>query len=198
MAEKKQWSIGPNSLQHVAPHLTDKQAEKLARELGAAMHRFEPRSGWTPKDASDFIAQCAHESLRFRYPREIWGPTATQSGYWRRRELHGPGPLYPGLGYQTRGAGWIQTTGRVNFRRAAKKLGISYVRLLAVCGSTKYASLLAAAWWQDAFPAGTKGMSVLQVTKRVNGGTNGLDDRQECTALARKVAKHLVPKERVV
>lgn len=199
-AKKKPYAVGVRSLMHVAPELSEREARVVAVALGEAMMRFAPVGGWTPKSASDFVAQTAHESGGFIYRRELWNPrqVPAQAGYWRRRELQGPGPLWPGMGYVYRGAGYVQVTGRANFRVVAKRLGVSLGRYTARCGTRKYAALAAAAWWDGEFPAGTKGMTVLQVTKRVNGGTNGLTDRQARTARARKVDEYLVPKRREV
>jgi putative chitinase len=185
--------LDAGALRAVCPSLSAQRAERLARDLGAAMHRF----GIVKQSAClHFISQTAHESGEYRYTREIWGPTAVQSGYWRRRELQGGGPLYPGLGYATRGAGFLQTTGRANLRRAANRLGIGYSTLLVRCGSTKYAALLACIWWSDHFPTSMAGMTVEQVSRRVNGGYNGLADRKKYHARAEQVANGLVPNGR--
>lgn len=186
------YTIGPHSLQAVCRTLTNRRARQWAVALGNAMHRV----GITESHAcAHFIGQCAHESGEFRLLREIWGPTRAQRGYWCRRDLQGPGRLWPGLGYVCRGAGLIQTTGRVNMRRAAKVLGISYPRLLVVCGTKKYAALLAAVWWADAMPHDMHDWTVEKVTRHVNGGTTGLRSRELYTARAMKVRKYLNPEQ---
>lgn len=193
MKPRYRYRLGWRSLRKVCPTLTKGQAKQLAVELAEAMIQFEPDAGWDAKSASDFVAQCAHESGEFRYVREIWGPSSVQRGYWRRRDL---GNWLPSHGYTFRGAGWIQTTGRANFKRAAAKLGIRLETLARRANQRRYASLLAAIWWQSAFPKGTAGMSVEQVTRRVNGGTNGLAERRVYTARARANARYLIPKRR--
>lgn len=188
------YRLGYRSLQHVCPSLTDKKARALAVELAEAMVRFPPRGGWTERSAAHFIAQCAHESGEFRYIREIWGPTPVQRGYWRRtRDL---GNWLPGHGYTYRGAGWIQVTGRRNFAAAARKLGISLGTLAKRANQRSYASLLAAQWWQAAFPNGTGSRTVREVTRVVNGGYNGLDEREKYYRRAITRSQFLVPKRR--
>lgn len=185
--------LGWRSLRKVCPSLTETQARELAVDLGEAMHRFRPVAGWDERSAAMFVAQCAHESGEFRYTRELWGPTQTQAGYWRRRDL---GNWKRWHGYTFRGAGYIQTTGRANFKAAAGVLGIRLMTLAARAGSRKYAALLAAIWWQRNFPRGVGDMSTEAVTLRVNGGTNGRQDRIKYTRRALDVAPYLVPKRR--
>jgi putative chitinase len=185
------YTIGPRSLHKVWSHRTLAECEAWAPLLGAAMKRCGIVNEYA---CAHFVAQCAHESGEGLFLREIWGPTPAQRGYWRRRDLHGPGALWPGLGFLTRGAGLIQTTGRANFRRAAARLGISYARLLARCGSRRYAALMAAVWWSDHFPRDMRGWSAEAVTHTVNGGTNGLAERQAYTKRAMAVREYLTPR----
>lgn len=188
------YRLGWRSLRTVAPSLSKPQAKALAVELGEAMHRFETKGGWDPVTAAHFIAQCTHESGEYRYVRELWGPTPVQAGYWRRfRDL---GNWKPSHGYTYRGAGWIQTTGRRNFATAAKTLGIRLSTLAVRADRREYASLLAVIWWQRNFPNGTQGRSVAQVTRVVNGGYNGLAEREKYYRRAYRVRRFLVPKRR--
>lgn len=195
MARRYTHTIDPAALRTVAPSLTVAQSKARARELGTAMHRFQPRIGH--RAAAHFIAQTCHESGEYRWTREIWGPTAVQAGYWRRRDIQGPGPLWPALGYLTRGGGYIQTTGRANFRSAAAELGRKSFLLLAKrSGNRRMSALLAMVWWSAHFPRAmpAREWDVDRVTRRVNGGTNGLAERRKYTARAMRVRRKLVPK----
>jgi putative chitinase len=185
------YTIGPNSLRKVWTTLTPPQAQAWARALGDAMHQL----GITEPDAcAHFVAQCAHECGEGKWLRELWGPTFAQRAYWRRRDLQGPGPLWPGLGYATRGAGCIQTTGRINFQAAARRLGIRLTTLLARAGTRRYAALMAAVWWAQNMPRDLHGWTCEQVTRRVNGGTNGLAEREKYTRRALAVKQYLTPR----
>lgn len=185
-------TIDVGALRYVVPTLPPGLAAGIALDLGTAMKK---EAITDPDACAFFIGQCAHESGGFNFTRELWGPSPAQRGYWSRRDLQGPGPLFPGLGYVTRGAGYIQTTGRNNFERAAQRLGVSYARLLVLANRRQYSALLAAVWWADHFPKVMHpGWDVLTVTKRVNGGTNGLASREAYTRRAMSVKARLVPR----
>ena len=114
-------------------------------------------------------------------------------------DLQGDGRLFPALGFRYRGGGWIQTTGRNNYRRAAatlRDLGLEAPSARWVAeraGQPAYASLLAAAWWAPHFPANMSGpeWSVDRVTRIVNGGVNGLEERRRLTRRALEVRRGL-------
>lgn len=189
-------TIGPHSLQHVCPLLHYDRAVLLGKALGTALHKFQPRIGRYA--SAYFIGQCAHESGEFRWAREIWGPTSAQREYWKRRDIQGSGPLYPGLGYLARGGGWIQTTGRANYRVAARRLHMKWwANLARKAGEPYYASALAAVWWSDHFPADMSGSDwdTKRVTRIVNGGYNGLSDRIIYTRRAMEVREYLDPEK---
>jgi putative chitinase len=186
------YTIGPESLRRVWTSLTPAEATEWAAVIGDALHRL----GIDGEAAcAHFVAQCAHESGEGRWLRELWGPTPVQANYWRRRDLQGPGTLWPGLGYLTRGAGLIQVTGRSNFQATAKQLGISYPTLLARAGSRKYAALMAAVWWSQHMPRDMSQWTCERVTRRVNGGTNGLAEREQYTRRAMAVKHYLTPRK---
>ena len=189
----KRYTIGPNSLRHVWPSLTLRQARTWARVLGQAMHE---RGITSPQECAHFIAQCGHESGEGRWLREIWGPTPMQRGYGGRRDLQGPGRLGRRIGWVYRGAGLIQTTGRINFRKAARALKVSVPRLVVVAGTKTYAARMAAVWWSQAFPNGTRGKTCPSVSAAVNGTdpASGLHAREIYTRRAMEVRHFLTPR----
>jgi len=120
-----------------------------------------------------FLSQTAHESGGGRYKKEI----ASGEAYNGRDDL---GNTSPGDGPKYKGAGYIQLTGKYNYSRLAEYLddprvmeGVEYVAENLPFTSAGY-------WWEDnkMNELIDSGADVLAVTKRVNGGTAGLADRQ--------------------
>lgn len=93
-----------------------------------------------------FLGQCGLESGGFLYMREIWGPTPTQLRYEGRLDL---GNTQPGDGKRYMGRSPIQVTGRANYRRAARKMGVdveAQPELLERPDMGLWASCI---WWAD-------------------------------------------------
>lgn len=197
--------INREALVKVCPSLSTWNAarlDELSKALGTAMHKFGITGQW---GAAHFISQCAHETGEFKWLREIWGPSNDQQRYWNRADLQGPLPRWPWLGKHFRGGGVIQTTGRSNFKRAAKILGRkSAYKLAAESGTLKVAALLGAIWWRDHFPRDMSNhelYSVDRVSKTVNLGNpdsrftpNGLTERRRYFERAKAQRQHLTPR----
>ena len=148
-------------------------------ELVKAMRRYGITS---PKERAHFLAQCAHESGGFRWKKEF----ASGKAYEGRKDL---GNTQPGDGVKFKGRGYIQITGRANYTKYnnyLKSIG-SKADILsnpAQLETDYFAADSACYWWKylsrniSGLTVGTTPADVQRVTKRVNGGTNGLADRQ--------------------
>jgi putative chitinase len=86
------------------------------------------------------------------------------------------------------GRGLLQTTGRSNYTTAAAKLGIDCVNHPELLEEPTYAALSACQFWLDN-KCGTLALAddILRLTKRINGGTNGLEDRQARTKVSKSI-----------
>lgn len=146
----------------------------------------------TPARLAAFLAQIGHESGGLRFVRELWGPTPVQERYEGRHDL---GNTQPGDGSRYRGRGLIQTTGRYNYQRVRDRLRESFgdadvpdfeVEPEAL-EQPRWAALSAADYWDDrGLNALADSGDFLTMTKRINGGTNGLPDRLERWARAKE------------
>lgn len=157
--------------------------------LAAAFNEYAPRFGLDREQrAEHFFAQLAHESGGFKYDREIWGPTAAQRRYEGRKDL---GNVVAGDGSKFRGYGPIQITGRANvteFYRWCLKNNLDcpdFVTYPHKIAEMPW-GLLAAFWFWE-----TRGLNAYAdkndlsgITKRINGGYNGLADRRYRYGLA--------------
>lgn len=121
-----------------------------------------------------FLAQCAHESGNFKWVVEF----ASGAAYEGRKDL---GNTQPGDGIRFKGRGYIQLTGRANYAQFSKFCGEDCVANPDLV-ATKYPMMSAAYFFNvnklwTICDQGATDEIVTKVTKRVNGGTNGLVDR---------------------
>lgn len=157
--------------------------------LNEAMAAFDIA---TPARMAAFLAQIGHESGQLRYVCELWGPTAAQRGYEGRDDL---GNTQPGDGKRFMGHGLIQITGRSNHARVRDRLRTRFgadVPDFEACpeklAEPHWAAMSAADFWADrGLNALADAGDFLRITKRINGGTNGLADRQGLWAVAKTV-----------
>ncbi|HBG40440.1 MAG TPA: chitinase [Porphyromonadaceae bacterium] len=121
---------------------------------------------------SAYLAQIIHESGSFRYTKEITSGKA----YEGRVDL---GNAQPGDGVKYRGRALIQITGKCNYEKVSAALGIDFIANPELLEQPEYAVVASCWWWYD------KGLNRLadvgkfkQITKKINGGYNGLADRE--------------------
>ena len=169
-----------------------------------AMVKQMAESGITdPKEQAMFMAQLDHESGGFTKMEESFNyksaarlmqvsGSARKQGQPAVEKAMAQGPeavaelMYggrmgnksPGDAYNFRGRGAIQLTGRENYARAGKALGIDLENHPELAAEPENSAKVAAWYWKDTKlgPAARMG-DVRAVTKKINGGTNGLDDR---------------------
>ena len=159
--------------------VTDLQMQKMGwtnynlNDLNNCIRKFNIN---TVQRIRHFIAQCSHESGLGKYTEELGGISHC-SKYEGRKDL---GNTQNGDGCRFKGAGYIQLTGRYNYQQFANYIkdnrvmeGVSYV-------SKKYPWTSAGYFWSQygLNQLCDNGASVEVITKRVNGGYNGLAERK--------------------
>lgn len=129
-----------------------------------------------------FMGQCAHESGGFRYMEELGGDVYF-ARYNGRSDL---GNTQPGDGPRFHGRGPIQLTGRANYREFGQALGLDFENNPEIVAMPAIGILVACKFWND------RGLNALadvddgdRITKKINGGMNGIDDRRRRTDIAR-------------
>lgn len=161
------------------------RAQKWADALTAAMAGAQIN---TRLRIAAFLAQIGHESGSLIYSKELGGPSYFAK-YEGRKDL---GNVQEGDGSRFCGRGLIQCTGRDNYAKASMALFGDY-RLLTkpdLLEQPDWAAKSAAWYWT------THNLNALadadrftDLTKKINGGTNGLEDRKERYTLALSVLK---------
>ena len=150
-------------------------------ELNECLHRWDID---TLSRVHHFMSQTAHESGGGKWKMEL----ADGWAYEGRKDL---GNVHPGDGPKYKGAGYLQTTGRYNYQRLSDHLGDPRVMEGCQYVAETYPFTAAGFWWMDnKMNALCDSMpSVHTVTLRVNGGTNGLADREKYMRLCQKYIK---------
>ncbi|HVN83829.1 MAG TPA: glycoside hydrolase family 19 protein [Candidatus Binatia bacterium] len=129
----------------------------------------------TPLRQAHFLSQIGHESGALVFTEEL----ASGDAYEGRTDL---GNTQPGDGPRFKGRGLIQLTGRANYTRYGQAKGRNFVdgdnpKLLAT--DAELAVDVACWFWQiHGLNALADGDDIEAVTRRINGGLNGLEDRQ--------------------
>ena len=166
----------------------------------------------TPERQAAFIGQCAHESGNFKTLEEnlnykpealmrVWPSRfpdlATAMKYAHNPEAiankvyggrMGNGPEETGDGWKYHGRGLIQLTGKENYANCESSIGVDLLSNPNLLNTPEYAALSAGWFWNK------KGLNALAdagdfetMTKRINGGTLGLEDRKAKIAKALSV-----------
>jgi putative chitinase len=184
----------PDPISTKAPTLIT--LDQLRRGMGITRERADYWDDWlneamslyqinTKARIAAFLAQVGHESMRLARTSEIWGPTKDQRRYEGRKDL---GNVRKGDGSRFRGHGLIQTTGRFNHRRVTQRLRARFPNLGVPDFEAepqkltlpRWAALSAADYWDmiGGNAMADAGQFKL-LTRRINGGYNGLADRQK-------------------
>jgi putative chitinase len=181
---------------HIDPSLAD-----------AFNETFERFGILTPLQQASWIGQCGHECGNFkimeenlnyraatllklfpRTPKRAWGFTPEEAAAYEKQPRKIANRIYgnrmgnrdeaSGDGFRFRGSGFLQLTGHSNFYHAGKALGEDFVMQPELVRTPKYAAQTAGWFWQThKLNQIADGRDFVTMTKRINGGTIGLDDR---------------------
>jgi predicted chitinase len=182
-------------LQSIMPQMAAAKRATLFPFLTAAISEFGIDR---PARTAAFLAQLAHESAQFKFMEEIWGPTAAQRRYEPQSKLASDlGNTDTGDGRRFKGRGPIQITGRANYRRFGDLLGLDLVTTPDQAASPEVAFRIAGLYWTK------KGLNELadrvtaeafrEITRRINGGFNGLAEREQFYETAKAVLGVVAP-----
>ena len=201
--------VDRDTLSQIMPAAKSEDIDKYLAAINEGLARYQIN---TPLRIAHFIAQIAHESGAFKYSsenlnysakalRSVFGKyfkTDQEAEEYARKPEKianrvyggrmGNGEETTGEGWKFRGRGLIQLTGKENYQNCARAIGIDIDAEPDKLASDPKAAVLAAGWFWDARKLNDKADAddVLTITKRINGGTHGLDDRKAYLARAKK------------
>jgi predicted chitinase len=163
-------------LKKIEPYANDTIIASLAAPLSKYMTAYQID---TPLRASHFLAQAGHESAHFKTLYEY----ASGAAYEGRKDL---GNVYAGDGKRYKGRGIFQLTGRANYRAYGKILGLDLENNPDLAANPEVSVRVACEYWKQ---KGLNGWAdrddINEITRRINGGYNGLQDRKNCLARAK-------------
>jgi len=136
-----------------------------------------------PTELAQFMAQCAHETANFTTLSELGGPEHfkhydPQFNPSKARQL---GNTQPGDGERYKGRGFLQLTGRDNYRRAGQAIGVDLEKHPEWLENQLKIAAYASVWfWLTQVRNKVKNFgNVKQSTKPINPALRGLDDRKQ-------------------
>lgn len=158
---------------------TKRRITLLLPHINVAMERFSITQNRLR--VCHFLAQILHESGQLRYDTEL----ASGEAYEGRKDL---GNTQPGWGKLYKGRGLIQLTGYSNFYKLSSDLKIDFVNNPQLASSPEYSAMIAG-WFWDRHKLNIYADKDLlkQITKKINGGYNGLADRERFLNRAKRV-----------
>jgi len=185
--------------------------EELLLMLNKVVEHYE--IGENPRRFSHFMAQLAHESAHFtrleenlNYStqglmaifRSKFRDADEAASYARQPERIanrvyanriGNGDEASGDGWRFRGRGFIQLTGRANYRSIGSRLGLNLEDDPDIVASDPVIALQVAAnyWDSRGLNAVADQDDVYEVTRLINGGLNGIDDRKQLLGVAKSI-----------
>lgn len=182
--------------------LASKIPSQVYNELPSVLKEFKITS---TNRLAHFLAQCAHESGNFKFVRENLNYSEegllkvfpkyfdknTAKMYARRPEMianlvyanrMGNGGKESGDGFKFRGRGYIQLTGKINYQAFSQYIGNPSIMIDPDIVTINY-PLTSAGWFFEKnklwaiCDEGMDDKTITKLTKRINGGINGLSDR---------------------
>jgi putative chitinase len=146
---------------------------KVPPEMVVAMRKYGV--GRTAIQRAHLLAQCAHESGVWIYKEEI----ASGAAYEGRKDL---GNTQTGDGKRYKGRGYVQLTGRANYKKYGPVAGADFENNPTIV-ATRYFADTACMFWKsnklDAKAVDSSETTIKVISKRINGGYNGLADRMK-------------------
>lgn len=165
-----------------APHteIIKKAQDLLASPQAQVLKKTAQAAGIKGLELAQFMAQCAHETLDFASLKELGG----KLDFRKYDPTHAPkkaralGNRQPGDGARYKGRGYIQLTGRDNYRRAGEALGLPLEAHPELVERPDVAAKVAVWFWKERVRPNVENFAdTQQVTKNINPGLKGLQSR---------------------
>jgi putative chitinase len=173
--------ISREDFNRIFKYTSERDRQKYYEPINQTLKEFQIN---TPARIAAFLAQLAHESGSLRYSEEI----ASGAAYEGRKDL---GNVKVGDGKRYKGRGLIQVTGRHNYTKYGKILGLPLAENPKLAENPTNSARIAGAYWQACGLNKLADKNTLEsfklISRRINGGYNGLSDRINYWNLAKSI-----------
>lgn len=181
--QKKSVLLTPETLKVAMLGISDANVSLYIEPLNEVLKEFSIDS---PIRISHYIAQVGHESASFHYKEEIASGKAYDTGRLAKRL--GNTPEADGDGQKYKGRGSIQITGRANYEALSEATGIDFIVYPELLADDPYYYIYCGGWFWNGrqlnVPADND--DILKITKRINGGFNGIEDRRKRLTISKR------------
>ena len=140
------------------------------------------RAGIKGKELAAFLSQAAHETLDFKYMKEIGGSLDFKKYdiKYSPKKAKALGNTKPGDGAKYKGRGYIQLTGKYNYKKAGDALGLDLVAHPELVEKPEIAAKVAIWYWKERVKDRVDDFTdAKSVTKPINPGLKHLDQRTD-------------------
>jgi len=207
----KQWAAGGalalgalgahNSLQNTTvdqsqvaqqPTITQQAPAAILDGTEKYIANVATQAGIKGEELAQFLAQVKHESFDFTHMDERGGSNYYKQKYdpqFAPKTAKILGNKHAGDGERYHGRGYIQLTGRDNYARAGKELGLDLVNKPELAADPANAAKIAVWFWQNKTKNITNFADTKSVTHKINPALQGLKDRQQNFAEYSKLFK---------
>lgn len=153
--------------------VSSKLANLYITSLNDTMVKYEIT---TPIRQRHYLAQILHESGMLVYNEEIASGAAYDTGQLAKNL--GNTPEKDGDGQRYKGRGFIQITGTSNYKQISKDLGVDFINHPDLLEMIPYCATSSGWYWNKrSLNSWADQNDIKTVTKKINGGANGLADR---------------------
>ena len=177
--------VKKKEMKPVAP---PKASEKeLAKSVTGNAHevylrKAAERAGIQGQELVAFLSQCAHETMDFKHMKEIGGSLDFRKydPKYAPRKAKVLGNKQVGDGAKYKGRGYIQLTGRDNYKRAGQALGLPLEQQPELVEKPEVAAKVAVWYWNSRVASKVDNFkNTADVTKTINPGMKHLDQRKD-------------------
>lgn len=178
-------AAGPHTFSALCSYVAGREIGTVGMELGQGIATY--CADFSALNLAHFLGQGAHETGAMRWLMERGGP-AYCARYDGNKNL---GNTEPGDGFRFRGRGFpIHLTGRANYAWMAKETGLDLLNEPDLAAEPANSVRIGAIYWHSrGIDRLAEADDIEGVTRKINGGVNGLDSRKTFTTRAKEMLR---------